>query len=73
MKGENISRIKSDLDQYNWVEILSNKTVDEQFNCFHDILLHSFDKHCPEKEKTISSKHLIREPWLFKGLIECLN
>ena len=73
MKRENIFTIKSDLEQYNWVDILLNKTVEEQFNCLHDTLLHLFDKHCPEKEKTISSKHLIRETWLFKELIDCLN
>ena len=70
MKGENISKIKSDL---NWTTILDGKNVNEQFDLFHGTLLKSMDNHCPEKTREVSSKKLIKEPWLFKGLLNCIK
>ena len=70
MKGENIKRLKQSLESQDWTELIGKGDVNASFEFFHTVLLSRLDEHCPEKIITISNKSVIREPWLFKGLIK---
>ena len=72
-KPEMIKRVNSDLQQYDWHTELQSKTASKQFEIFHERLMNSLNTCCPEKQFTISGISIIREPWLTKGLINCLH
>ena len=69
----NIKLLKDSMNSNNWLTVLGTKPTSEQFKIFHSLLLEKLDKFCPKKEIKISGKKIIREPWLTKGLIKCLD
>ena len=72
MKGHNLSSLKKDLSLVDWETLFTDNTndVNSQFDIFHDLLLNKLDDHCPLKSFDLSSKKIIREPWLTKGLLK---
>ena len=72
-KPELIDKVNSDLQQYDWPTEFQSKTVSKQFEIFHNRLMDSLNRHCPEWQITVSGKSIIREPWLTKSLINCLH
>ena len=73
MKGSNLTALKSDLAKLDWLTSLLNMNASDQFNVFHGKLIKLLDEHCPEKTCTIPNKRVIKEPWLTKGLLNCIN
>ena len=73
MKGRNIADLKSSLSLVDWNSFTDENNVDSSFEHFHSILLKQLDENCPEKNLDVPVKHLIREPWLTKGLTKCQN
>ena len=73
MKGENIKQLRFALSEHNWRNIHSNTDVSTKFEYVHTTILMYIDQYCPEKRIKISNKKIIKEPWLFKGLIKCME
>ena len=73
MKGENIKQLRFALSKHNWSTIHGNIDVSAKFDYVHTTILRYIDQHCPEKRIKISNKKIIKEPWLFKGLIKCID
>ena len=73
MKGSNLTTLKSDLAKLDWSKTLLNMNASDQFDLFHGKLIKLLDEHCPEKTCTIPNKRVIKEPWLTKGLLNCIN
>ena len=68
---KSVSLIQKDIKNRNWHEELKPLDNSEKFNVFHDSLMNSMDKHAPEKLIKISSKSVIVERWMTKGLLKC--
>ena len=73
MKGENIKQLRSAFSKHDWSNIYGNIDVNAKFDYVHTTILNYLDQHCPEKRIRISNKKIIKEPWLFKGLINCIE
>ena len=75
MKGNNINQLKKALNTIDWTDVMSlndcQADVNVQFDCFNEVLLEKFNEYCPEKMIVMSSKKILREPWLTKGLLKC--
>ena len=72
LSDENIAKIKDDLDKENWHNRLSPLQCNESFECFHNLLCDSIDKHAPEEIKKISYRKQIRDPWITRGILTSL-
>ena len=70
---ENISKIKADLTDTKWEEILEGKSCNESFNIFHQAISECINLHAPEETRRISYKMQTRDPWITKGLLTSLN
>ena len=55
----------------NSVELIGN--ADKQFDTVHEIILNSLNKHCPIRDRLVSSSKIRREPWVTAGLIISSN
>ena len=70
---ENLKLINEDLQGYKWEEILENRGTDDSFNIIHETLIMSMDKHMPLKTKKLTKKDINREPWITKGVENCIK
>ena len=68
---KNISNITQDMNNIDWVNVLSNHDVNTQFDIFHKELLSTIDKHSPLKKINISSKKILNDPWMTPSLLKC--
>ena len=73
MKGRSIAAYKNSLAETNWTEVLLCNDVNVQFEMFHTKVLNLLDQHCPLEMKLVPDQSVIKEPWLTKGLLNCLN
>ena len=70
---ENIKLVNEDLQGYNWEGILEKRGTDDSFNLIHETLIMSMDKHMPLKTKKLTKKDINREPWITKGIENCIK
>ena len=70
---ENIKLINEELQGYNWEEILEKRGTDDSFNILHETLIMSMDKHMPLKTKKLTKKDINKEPWITKGVENCIK
>ena len=70
---ENLKLINEELQGYNWEEILEKRGVDDSFNILHERLIRSMDKHMPLKTKKLTKKDFNKEPWISKGIENCIK
>ena len=68
---KNISNITQDMNNVDWVNVLSNHDANTQFDIFHKELLSTIDKHSPLKKINISSKKILNDPWMTPSLLKC--
>jgi len=61
--------IKYALQEKDW-QFLEDIDIEESSKQFSRIIQNLFDIHAPLKTITIPAKHLIREPWMSKGLLK---
>ena len=66
-----LREIKIELDLINWKVEFSKQDVNENTKMFHDIVMNTIDKICPERTEKIPAKRVIGQPWLSKGLLKC--
>ena len=70
---ENIKLINEELQRYNWEEVLEKRGTDDSFNILHETLIRSMDKHMPLKTKKLTKKNSNKEPWISKGIENCIK
>ena len=70
---QNIEKIKAELSELDWTDILTDLDCNDSFNKFHQILCKAIDKHAPETQRKISYQKLARDPWITKGIINSLT
>ena len=68
-----IAKIKDDISKTNWPQTLTDDSVDNNFNTFHQKLIDTIEHYAPETEKRISAKNIIRDPWITRGLLTSLK
>ena len=51
-KPESINKVNFDLQQHDWPAELQSKTASQQLEIFHDKLMDSLNRHCPEWQVT---------------------
>jgi len=72
LKENNMNKIMNILQQYNW-SILNQMDTNEAYEAFYKQLINTLDLIAPEITKIIPHKHIIREPWVTKGLMTSSN
>ena len=70
---ENIKLINEDLQGHNWEEILEKRGTDDSFSTLHETLIMSMDNHMPLKTKKLTKKDINKEPWITKGVENCIK
>ena len=55
-----------------WIGRLENMNCEDAFGTFHDILMSSLDKHCPEKKVEKKGRKSF-QPWISKGIKKCIS
>ena len=70
---EKIKLINEELQGYIWEEILEKRGTDDSFNILHETLILSMDKHMPLKTKKLTKKDINKEPWITKGVENCIK
>ena len=73
MKGCYVASLKAALSNLDWETELAALDINEKFNKFYEILLTLLDTHFPIKTKKVSSKQRLKEPWITKGLLNCIQ
>ena len=66
-------KINVELSLINWHQELNSNTVEEDFSKFHDELCAIIDTYAPEKEKKISAKKVVQDPWITRGILTSLR
>ena len=69
----NLDKINVELSLINWDQELKSTTVEEDFSKFHDKLCAIIDTYAPEKEKKISAKKVVQDPWITRGILTSLR
>lgn len=64
---QSISKLNNSLEHQDWSAIYNELDVDSAYSKFLDIFISLYDKNCPEKEITITTKRK-HKPWLTKGI-----
>ncbi len=64
-----ITKMKTKLRNYDWNNFES-LSVDQCFETTQTVIKKTLEQYAPEKEITISYKHVIKEPWMTKGLFQ---
>ncbi len=64
-----ITKMKTKLRNYDWNNFES-LSVDQCFETIQTVIKNTLEQYAPEKEITISYKHVIKEPWMTKGLFK---
>ena len=67
---DSVILLNNELSNVDWNECLKDTDVHESFNAITDKINQSIHKHTPIKSVKISSKRIIREPWMTKGLLK---
>ena len=65
----NFQSIKDDLQICNW-EMLKTKTANEAYLKFHNLLQHSFNKHCPLIARHTTHQRIRKEKWMTDVLLQ---
>ena len=73
LNDKTIAKIKEEINKTNWPQILTDDSVDNNFNTFHQKLIDTIEHYAPEKEKRISAKNIKRDPWITRGLLTSLK
>ena len=73
LNDKTITKIKDDISKTDWPQILTDDSVDNNFNTFHQKLLDTIEHYAPETEKRISARNIIRDPWITRGLLTSLK
>ena len=68
---EKIKTLNFELSDINWENVMPTSNATEAYDIFIDLLQNHLDKHIPLREKLISAKRYLCEPWLTKGLVRC--
>ena len=66
-----INKIGNIIQGTNWTERLNNKTADEAFDIFHNILINAMNRISPEIVKIKKIKRNV--PWLTTSIKKCIN
>ena len=69
---KSINHIKLDMLWVDWIGRLENMNCEDTFGTFHDILMSSLDKQCPEK-KVIKKGRKSFQPWISKGIKKSIS
>jgi len=69
LNDANIVKIRYILERYDWT-ILTGLDANSAYNKFLSILTNAIDKIAPERNIKLSPKHIIREPWVTKGVLK---
>ena len=67
--SEQVTKMRHELSNICWSEILHDEHVDRSYGIFIDKLRNVIDTCAPEKTTTIPHKSVIREPWMTSGII----
>ena len=73
LNEKNIAKIKEDIYNIDWLQVLTDDSVDRNFTTFHQKLTETIEQYAPEIEKRISAKNIIRDPWITRGLLTSLK
>ena len=73
LNDKTIAKIKDDIGSIDWPQLLTDDSVDNNFNIFHQKLMDTIEHHAPETEKRISARNIIRDPWITRGLLNSLK
>lgn len=65
-----IGKINEDLDVIDWVECLQELDTSQSFGLIINNVNQAVEKHCALKTVTLSSKNIIREPWMTPGILK---
>ena len=68
----NLDKINVELSNIDWDQELKSHTV-EDFNKFHNKLSAIIDTYAPEKERKISAKKVVQDPWITRGILTSLR
>ena len=63
-----MTKIKDELLEVAWEEMLDNKSVNECMDFIHKTILTSMDRIAPEKLVTVSTNKVLYEAWMTPGL-----
>ena len=67
--SEQVTKMRHELSNICWSEILHNEHVDRSYGIVIDKLWNVIDTCAPEKTTTIPHKSVIREPWMTSGIL----
>ena len=73
LNDKTIAKINDEMRKTDWTQILTDDSVDNNFNTFHQKLIDTIEHNAPETEKRISAKNIIRDPWITRGLLTSLK
>ena len=65
---ENMLKLKSDLTDHNWDNVLQCESANDAYDSFINTVQECFEINCPLR-KTKSKHTFINKPWLTKGLV----
>ena len=73
MSKRSINLICNDLSEVNWAWYISNNCNDSDnvntvFNCIHNKICDSVNRHAPLKEHTVKIRNFKSESWITKGI-----
>ena len=73
MSKKTINLICNDLNEVNWARYISNDcndndNVNSVFNCIHNKICDSVNRHAPLKEHTVKLRKFKSESWITKGI-----
>ena len=69
LSNDNITKINNVLSNLNW-EYLNNCNNEDRYNSFITTLNNVLDDIAPVKDIVVRYKHVIRQPWMTKGLLK---
>ena len=69
----NLEKINVELSLTNWDQEFKEGSVEENFTKFHDKLCATIDTYAPEKERKISAKKVVQDPWITRGILTSLS
>ena len=73
LNDKTITKINEEMKNIDWIQSLTDDSVDNNFNIFHQKLIDTIDHYAPETERRISAKNIIRDPWITRGLLTSLK
>ena len=67
------TKINETLDQINWEQYLNGKTTNAAQTCFHTKVQETLDNISPLKTIRIKPCKILKDPWMFPGLLKCVQ